>query len=415
MGANQSHFDPAQFYFAQSDAAIPANLPTQFSTQLVTKDLSAEDLARSCKDLMRSGSKSFFAASRVLPSRIRADATALYAFCRVADDAIDNATSPIERVEALGHLQQRLTAIYAGRPLQFAEDILLTPIVKQHHIPQAILGALLEGFAWDAQSKRYQTLEQLHDYAARVAGTVGVMMAMIMGCQTEAALERACELGAAMQLTNIARDIGEDARANRVYLPTDWFASEAINIDQWLANPILCPAIQRMTERLLAEADRLYAQAKLGIAALPPDCRAAILSAARVYAEIGSLVRQNNCDSVSRRAVVPFARKLSLMAHSKWALLPLPWRTEELWYSEAKPQCLPAVHFLVQSALEELQMPAQRTALQDQALQRQNEHDVAMPTGQSFYNKTVWVIDLCERLAQRDRQSRSQTWAEQAQ
>lgn len=368
------------------------------------------ELARSCKDLMRSGSKSFFAASRVLPQRIRADATALYAFCRVADDAIDNAAGPLERAQALIHLQHRLTAIYAGRPLQYAEDILLTPIVKQHHIPQAILAALLEGFAWDAQSKRYQTLDQLHDYAARVAGTVGVMMAMIMGCQTEDALERACELGAAMQLTNIARDIGEDARANRVYLPTDWFSEEAMDIDAWLANPVLCPAVQRMTERLLAEADRLYAQAKCGIAALPSDCRAAILSAARVYAEIGSLVRQNDCDSVSRRAVVPFSRKLSLMAHSKWALLPLPWRTDELWYSENTPQCLPAVHFLVQSALEQLQMPAPQQSALDQ-----DDADLAVPTGQSFYNKTVWVIDLCERLAQRDRQSRAHSWAEPAQ
>ena len=365
---------------------------------------SEADLALACKAVMRSGSKSFFAASRVLPSRVRADATALYAFCRVADDAIDNAANTTERSEALIQLRHRLNAIYSGEPLPYAEDILLAPIVKQHHIPQAILSALLEGFAWDAQGRRYQTLGELHDYAARVAGTVGVMMAMIMGCKSETALERACELGAAMQLTNIARDIGEDARAKRVYLPIQWFDAEGIDVNQWLEQPILCPAIQRMTERLLAEADRLYTQAKLGIAALPIDCRAAILSAARVYAEIGSLVRQNNCDSVSQRAIVPFSRKLSLMAHSKWALLPLPWRTEELWHSDLAPNCLPAVHFLVQSALDELQIPAVQKPT-DQLVSLEDGFPV--PAHQTFYNRTVWVIDLCERLAQRNRTART--------
>ena len=379
-----------------------ANLQTFQASQ--TSQTSNEDLALACKAVMRSGSKSFFAASRVLPTRVRADATALYAFCRVADDAIDNATSTEQRGEALIQLQHRLNAIYSGQPMPYAEDILLAPIVKQHHIPQAILSALLEGFAWDARGRRYNTLNELHDYAARVAGTVGVMMAMIMGCKSEAALERACELGAAMQLTNIARDIGEDARARRVYLPIGWFQAEAIDVDHWLDQPVLSPAIQRMTERLLTEADRLYTQAKLGIAALPIDCRAAILSAARVYAEIGSLVRRNNCDSVSQRAVVPFSRKLRLMAHSKWALLPLPWRTEELWHSDNIPECLPAVHFLVQSALEELQMPELRI---DAELSSTTDDGFPFPAGQNFYNRTLWVIDLCERLAQRNRLARS--------
>ena len=384
--------------------AFVTGLNTESQVIPATSSLSDDALANACKAVMRSGSKSFFAASRVLPTRVRADATALYAFCRVADDAIDNATSAEQRSEALAQLHLRLNAIYSEQPLPYAEDILLAPIVKQHHIPQAILAALLEGFAWDARGRRYQTLDELHDYAARVAGTVGVMMAMIMGCKTEAALERACELGAAMQLTNIARDIGEDARAQRVYLPLDWFAAESIDVANWLEHPLLSPAIQRMTERLLTEADRLYIQAKLGIAALPVDCRAAILSAARVYAEIGSLVRQNNCDSVSQRAVVPFSRKLSLMAHSKWALLPLPWRTEELWHSDHTPACLPAVHFLVQSALDELQMPAAQNPAEDLA---HLDEGFPVPTGQTFYNQTVWVIDLCERLAQRNRLARS--------
>jgi phytoene synthase len=147
---------------------------------------------------------------------VRDSATALYAFCRLADDAIDEGdTETGARTRALATLAQRLDAAYTGRPHDDPADRAFAQIVAQHHIPRAVPEALLEGFAWDLQGRRYETLADLHDYAARVAGTVGVMMAMLMGVRAPAALARACDLGIAMQLTNIARDVGEDARAGR--------------------------------------------------------------------------------------------------------------------------------------------------------------------------------------------------------
>jgi 15-cis-phytoene synthase len=339
---------------------------------------------QACTQMMRGGSKSFFAASRVLPKRIRAPATALYAFCRVADDAVDSAPSAAAQAEALVDLQRRLSDIYAGKPQKHVADQALAEVVETFRIPQTMLEALLEGFAWDAQGKRYDTLEELHNYAARVAGTVGAMMALIMGATSKSALARACELGAAMQLTNIARDVGEDARNGRLYLPLNWMLEANIDEQAFLANPEFTPTIGTLVERLLQEADRLYWSAEEGIKELPRDCRMAIQSARLVYAEIGEEVRRQGLNSVEKRAVVSTRKKLMLMARASSHAIDLGW-------SQAPDQntsVLPAVKFLVDAGVN-------------------HGFGFASSEKQSFYNRTVWVIDLCERLAQKDRAARS--------
>ena len=178
---------------------------------------------KACESLMRGGSKTFFAASLVLPARVRAPATALYAFCRLADDTIDiHSAEHGGPAGAIAHLHDRLRRLYAGQPMPVDADRALACVVKRFRIPQSLLLALIDGFQWDMDERRYDTLEDLHGYAARVAGTVGAMMALIMGVRSPQALARACELGVAMQLTNIARDVGEDARLGRLYLPRAW-------------------------------------------------------------------------------------------------------------------------------------------------------------------------------------------------
>ncbi len=112
-------------------------------------------------------------------------------------------------------------------------------VVRRSPCRAPCLDALLEGFAWDAAGRRYDTLDDLLDYAARVAGAVGAMMAVLMGVRDPALLARACDLGVAMQLTNIARDVGEDARAGRLYLPLAWLREAGIDPDAFLADPAL--------------------------------------------------------------------------------------------------------------------------------------------------------------------------------
>jgi len=303
-----------------------------------------------CRALMRGGSKTFFAASLLLPARVRAPASALYAYCRLADDAIDLGTDPFA---AMATLQARLDAIYTGRPGNAEADRALCQVVHRFAIPRVLLDALLEGFLWDAQGRRYETLADVQDYGARVAGAVGAMMALVMGTRSAQAMARACELGVAMQLTNIARDVGEDARKGRLYLPRQWLREAGVDVDAWLQAPVFNPAIAQVTKRLLQAAEVLYRRAEQGIAELPRDCRPAIHAARLVYAEIGHQLERNGLDSITRRTVVPRGRKLALIARATGAALIAPAGQAQALVP------LPAISYLVNAAAARLVPPQQ--------------------------------------------------------
>ena len=219
-----------------------------------------------CRAAIRQGSRSFHAAARLLPARVRDPALALYAFCRLADDAVDLGA---DKAAAVRHLAERLDRVYAGRPQDAAPDRAFAAVVVAFALPRALPGALIEGLAWDAEGRRYADLSGLRAYSARVAAAVGAMMCVLMGVRDPHALARACDLGVAMQLTNIARDVGEDARAGRLYLPTGWLDAARIEPGAFLADPVPDPAIRALVARLLSEAAVLYARSEAGIAALP--------------------------------------------------------------------------------------------------------------------------------------------------
>lgn len=277
----------------------------------------AEDFA-ACRGMLRNASRTFHAASLLLPSRVRQPASALYAFCRLADDAADLAG---DGDAALERMRRRLDRAYAGRPLDHAVDRAFADVVDRFAIPRALPEALFEGFEWDLAGRRYADLGELNAYAARVAGTVGAMMAVLMGVRDGDVVARACDLGMAMQLSNIARDVGEDARAGRLYLPLEWLREAGIDPDGWLADPAFSPALGDVVRRLLAVADEFYRHADSGIACLPPACRPGIQAARHLYAEIGREVERAGGDSVSRRAVVPARRKALLLARASAAAL----------------------------------------------------------------------------------------------
>ncbi|WP_233205220.1 phytoene/squalene synthase family protein [Alkalicaulis satelles] len=264
-----------------------------------------------CRRAIRGGSKSFYAASLLLPSGVRADAYALYGFCRRADDAVDDGRNP---GAACIDLSRRLDAIYAGRPGPDPVDRAFADLVEARAIPRALPGALIEGFVWDAQGRRFDTIGDVRAYGARVAGTVGVMMTLVMGVRDPHALARASDLGVAMQLTNIARDVGEDARAGRLYLPRQWMEEAGLDPDAFLAAPCFSPQLAQVIARVLDEADRLYERARPGVALLPSGCRAAIHAASRIYRDIGGQIRRAGFDSVTRRAATSKRRKLALAA-----------------------------------------------------------------------------------------------------
>lgn len=312
-----------------------------------------DDLAH-CRAAIRAGSRSFHAASRLLPARVRDPALALYAFCRLADDAVDEGA---DKAAAVLELQRRLALAHAGRPRNAPEDRAFAAIVERFEMPRALPEALLEGFAWDARGDRYATLGDVRAYSARVASAVGAMMCVLMGVRDEGPLARACDLGAAMQLTNIARDVGEDARAGRLYLPLDWFAEAGLDPGAFLAAPAPAPEIRRMVERLLSEARRLYLRSEAGIGALPLETRPGIWAARLIYAGIGGAVRRQGCDSVTSRARTTGVQKAFWLAQSALrtgALAAMPGSA----VLNAPP--LPECAFLVEAARGPARAPGRR-------------------------------------------------------
>jgi phytoene synthase len=332
-----------------------------------------------CRALLKGGSRTFHAASLVLPRKVADPAIALYAFCRLADDAVDLGD---DRILAVARLRDRLDAVYRGRPGSHPADRAFAAVVAQFAIPRELPDALLEGLAWDAQARRYETLNDLYSYAARVAGSVGAMMTLVMGPRAPAVLARACDLGVAMQLTNIVRDIGEDARAGRLYLPLRWLRDEGIDPGAWVAQPRFTPQIAAIAQRLLDAADILYGRAGAGIADLPRSCRPGIHAAAALYAEIGRAVERAGLDSMSQRAVVPTSRKLSVLVRK----LALSGVQPAFTAAHAAP--LAEIQFLIDAVAAH---PAR---------------DRVAPRAKPVEDRVVWVLDLFMRLERRDQLQR---------
>jgi len=302
-----------------------------------------------CRAAIRTGSLSFHAASRLLPPKVRDPALALYAFCRLADDAVDEGS---DKAGAVLRLRDRLDRLYRGCPANAAPDRAFASVVETFDMPRALPDALLEGMAWDATGRRYADLSGVLAYSARVAAAVGAMMCVLMRVRDADALARACDLGLAMQLTNIARDVGEDARAGRLYLPMDWLTEAGLEPGAFLAAPAAGPAIRKATARLLARADQLYARAEAGVPALPLACRPGILAARWIYAGIGGAVARNGHDSITARARTGRAQKLgwltlaSLQAAGSTmmprpATLHAPPEPEVAFLVQAAARCLP--------------------------------------------------------------------------
>jgi len=190
-----------------------------------------------------------------------------------------------------------------------------------------------------------------------------------------------------MQLTNIARDVGEDARAGRLYLPLSWLRDAGIDPDAWLAEPVFNAEIAAFVQRLLDAADALYGRATLGIENLPRSCRPGIYAARALYAEIGREVERRDLDSVSGRAVVSTGRKFKVLARAL-ALRETKW--------------MPAQRHAPMHQLEETRFLIEAVAATPLL-------DTARPTKvrtRPIEDRVVWVIDLFSRLERRDRLQR---------
>lgn len=282
--------------------------------------LKKEALMNHARESITVGSKSFAAAASLFDPATRRSVLMLYAWCRHCDDVIDGQEmgftsrdtprgSPQQR---LAQLEEKTRLACSGAPMHEPAFAAFQEVATRHAISPRLAFDHLEGFAMDVRDTRYETFADTLRYCYHVAGVVGLMMARVMGVRDEAVLDRACDLGLAFQLTNIARDLVDDARAGRCYLPASWLAEEQMSAAE-IADPAKRENLARLAQRLVAEAEPYYASARAGLNGLPLRSAWAIASAHSVYREIGIKVSAAGAAAWERRQGTRRLEKLGLL------------------------------------------------------------------------------------------------------
>ena len=287
-----------------------------------TRPIRLDDAYAFARDITREASKSFYLSTLLLPRQKRRAIQALYGFLRTTDNIVDDGGAGATLV-ALEHwrLRSRRPAEEQDHPVLFA----WADMRDRYGVPQSLAEELIDGVAMDLTIRRYENFAALERYCYCVASTVGLMCMHIVGCadgRSESmaqATPYAVQLGLAMQLTNILRDVGADARMNRIYLPLDELRAAGYSEDELLAGA-LNPAFRRLMEDQIARARSYYHASQAGIALLHPDSRFAIAAAAAIYRGILPKIIANDYDVFSRRAHLTRREKLRLLPRARRGL-----------------------------------------------------------------------------------------------
>lgn len=297
-------------------------------------------LVAGARAAIEQGSKSFVLASRLFDRSTRERSWLLYAWCRACDDAVDGqilgqgVQVSADRQPMFDAIRRKTDRALDGAPVGEIPFDALRVVAKECGLPRSIVHAHLQGFALDAVGWRPRSEEDLLRYCYHVAGTVGCMMALVMGVSPdeEDVLDRACDLGIAFQLANIARDIAEDHRGGRCYLPQIWLDEQQIGEDDLLdsANRNKVAELRRRLAILSLQYER---SAKVGAARLPFRCRWAVLAASGIYGRIAREAAMLSADRVDERVVTSGMRKAlcAVIALFEAFLRPRPAAREGLW------------------------------------------------------------------------------------
>jgi phytoene synthase len=271
-------------------------------------------LYREAAEATARGSKSFYFATRFFPPRLARSAHAIYWFCRTTDDIVDEATSPEDAAREIAEWEvETKRALAAGRH----EDHSLSLFARacaEHGIPHEYALDLIAGVRMDLAPARYANFDELRVFCYRVASVVGLMMMHVIGFQGEPD-RQAVDLGIAMQLTNILRDVGEDLARNRVYLPLDELREYGYSLED-LAARRRNDAFQRLMAFQCRRAKAYYRSGESGIPALSADGRFAVEIASKVYSGILGRIESGGYDVFDRRTVVPKAQKYWITARA---------------------------------------------------------------------------------------------------
>lgn len=274
-----------------------------------------------CRQMTAKYAKTFYLATLLMPEAKRRAIWAIYAWCRRTDELVDGPGAGLTTPETLEKWEQQLESVFAGKPVDDF-DVALVDTISSFPLDIQPFREMIAGQRMDLYRSRYETFEELNLYCYRVAGTVGLMSVAVIGLEPplsktpweqkgmgESAIEQAIALGIAKQLTNILRDVGEDARRGRIYLPLEELALFNYTEDD-LFKGVVDERWRELMRFQIHRARKFYALAEKGITALCPDARWPVWAAAMHYSRILDVIERNQYDVFRKRAYVPTPEKL---------------------------------------------------------------------------------------------------------
>ncbi|GBE95388.1 phytoene synthase [Nostoc cycadae WK-1] len=295
--------------------------------------VSVDESYKLCRQLIAKYSATFYLSTLLLSKEKRPAVWAIYAWCRRTDELVDGPASALTTPETLDQWEQQLESIFAGHPVE-NYDVALVDTVQRFPMDIQPFRDMIAGQRMDLYRSRYETFEELYLYCYRVAGTVGLMSTAIMGLDNTSTTapwnreqpsyiptQEEIALGIAKQLTNILRDVGEDARRGRIYLPLEDLARFNYT-EQDLLKGVIDDRWRSLMRFQIARAEQFYRKAERGIAYLSPDARLPVWAALMHYSGILNVIERNDYDVFNQRAYVPQWRKLST--------LPVAWMRSQV-------------------------------------------------------------------------------------
>lgn len=271
-----------------------------------------------CEQKAAESGSSFYASFRFLPPGRRRAITALYAFCRETDDVVDETSDAgVARIK-LAWWRNEIAGTFGARTPQHPVALALRPVVAEFALPQQHFQEIIDGMEMDLEQRRYADFGTLERYCHRVAGVVGLMSAEIFGYTIPATKDYAHDLGIAFQLTNIIRDVGEDARRGRIYLPQEDLDRFTVT-ESDIANARNTPAFQQLMRFQVQRARAFYAKALSALPAADRRAQRPGLIMAAVYRQLLDKIERGGFDVLERRVTLTPLRKAWIAWKTSWS------------------------------------------------------------------------------------------------
>jgi phytoene synthase len=261
-----------------------------------------------CRNKAAQSGSSFYYSFLFLPEERRRAITALYAFCREVDDVVDDCSDVATARATLAWWRQELAAAYHGAP-QHPVARALAEVAPRFNLAEARLAEIIDGMQMDLELNRYPGFEALRLYCHRVAGVVGLLSVEIFGYQDRRTLEYAADLGVGFQLTNIIRDVGEDARRNRIYLPLDEIERHGVSVADIIQSRET-DNFRRLMAFQIERALGYYREAFVKLPAVDRRAQRAGIIMAAIYRTLLDEIRRDGCRVLTRRTSLTPIRKL---------------------------------------------------------------------------------------------------------